>query len=506
MKEYIMALDQGTTSSRCILFDKKGNIRAKAQKEYTQIYPQPGWVEHNPREIWSSQYSVMTEALTLLSEDEKIVAIGITNQRETTIIWDKATGEPVYNAIVWQCRRTAQQIDELKETQPELCAYITEKTGLIPDAYFSASKIAWILEHVEGVRERAERGELLFGTVDTWLIYNLTKGKIHVTDYTNASRTMLFDIHSLTWDQKILDYFRIPASMLPEVKPSSFVYGYANLGSLGDNIPIAGAAGDQQAALFGQCAFEKGDAKNTYGTGCFLLMNTGTEAVHSKSGLLTTIAASCDSVDNQSGHVEYALEGSVFVAGAAIQWLRDGIELIDKAPETQQLCESIPDTKGVYLVPAFAGLGAPYWNPYARGMMVGITSGCKREHFVRATLESIAYQTSDLLMAMEKDASLSLTAVKVDGGASANDFLMQFQADILDSHVMRPKCIETTALGAAYLAGLAVGYWKDKQEIMENWQLEKEFKPEMDTADRESRKKGWTKAVRTALFWAGDEN
>ncbi len=502
MKEYVMALDQGTTSSRCILFDKKGNIRAKAQKEYTQYYPKPGWVEHNPKEIWSSQYSVMAEAMALLSEDEKIVSIGITNQRETTIVWDKETGEPVYNAIVWQCRRTAEDIDRLKEENPELYEYIIKTTGLIPDAYFSASKIAWILNHADGARERAQKGELLFGTVDSWLIYNLTKGKVHVTDYTNASRTMLFDIHSLSWDEKILDYFGIPESMLPQVKPSSYVYGYANLGSLGENIPIAGAAGDQQAALFGQCGFEKGDAKNTYGTGCFLLMNTGTEAVHSKSGLLTTIAASTDS---QTGHAEYALEGSVFVAGAAIQWLRDGIGLIENAPQTQQLCESVPDTKGIYLVPAFAGLGAPYWNPYARGMMVGMTSGCKREHFVRATMESIAYQTSDLLTAMEKDAKLTLTDVKVDGGACANDFLMQFQSDILGSHVLRPKCIETTALGAAYLAGLAVGYWKDKQEIKENWQLEKEFVPVMTQEEADLRKKGWAKAVRTALYWANEE-
>ncbi len=505
MKEYVMALDQGTTSSRCILFDKQGNIRAKAQKEYTQIYPQPGWVEHNPKEIWSTQYSVMTEAMTLLSEGERISAIGITNQRETTIVWEKETGKPVYNAIVWQCRRTAETIDRMGKEEPELCSYITEKTGLIPDAYFSASKIAWILDHVDGARKRAENGELLFGTVDTWLIYNLTKGAVHVTDYTNASRTMLFNIHTLSWDQRILDYFRIPASMLPQVKPSSCVYGYANLGSLGEHIPIAGAAGDQQAALFGQCGFEKGDAKNTYGTGCFLLMNTGKEAVRSGSGLLTTIAASCDSADNRSGHVEYALEGSVFVAGAAIQWLRDGIGIIENAAQTQELCQRVSDTKGVYLVPAFAGLGAPYWNPYARGMMVGLTSGCRREHFVRATMESIAYQTNDLLTAMKKDAQISLTQVKVDGGASANDFLMQFQADLLDSCVMRPKCIETTALGAAYLAGLAVGYWKDKNEIKANWQLEKEFVPSMEESDRQIRKKGWAKAVRTALVWADEE-
>ncbi len=505
MKEYVMALDQGTTSSRCIVFDKQGNIRAKAQKEYTQIYPQPGWVEHDPKEIWSSQYAVMAEAMALLSEDEKIVAIGITNQRETTILWDKETGEPIYNAIVWQCRRTAKQIDDLKKEKSQLCNDITERTGLIPDAYFSASKIAWILEHVEGAKERAQQGKLLFGTVDTWLIYNLTKGEVHVTDYTNASRTMLFNIHTLTWDQEILDYFQIPKSMLPQVKPSSCIYGYANLGALGENIPIAGAAGDQQAALFGQCGFEKGEVKNTYGTGCFLLMNTGTQAVHSQTGLLTTIAASCESDNNQDGKIEYVLEGSVFVAGAAIQWLRDGVQLIESAKETQQLCESVEDTKGVYLVPAFAGLGAPYWNPYARGMMVGITSGCKREHLVRATVESIAYQSWDLLRAMEKDASLSLAQVKVDGGASANDFLMQFQADILGSSVMRPKCIETTALGAAYLAGLAVGYWKDKKEIKENWQLEKEFRPQMAAEECKMHKKGWEKAVGCALFWASEE-
>ncbi len=505
MKEYVMALDQGTTSSRCIIFDKKGNIRAKAQKEYTQYYPKPGWVEHDPKEIWASQQEVMMNALEELKEDEVVVSIGITNQRETTIVWEKETGEPICNAIVWQCRRTADRIDEIKTKEPEFCDYITKTTGLIPDAYFSVSKIAWMLDHVEGAGERAERGELLFGTVDSWLIYNLTKGRVHVTDYTNASRTMLFDIHSLTWDPRIAEYFGIPMSMLPQVKPSSYIYGYADLGSKGSEVPIAGAAGDQQAALFGQCGFKKGDAKNTYGTGCFLLMNTGQEAVSSKAGLLTTIAASTTAADNASGDVEYALEGSVFVAGAAIQWLRDGIEIIENAPQTQQLCEMTEDTKGVYLVPAFAGLGAPYWNPHARGMMVGITSGCRREHFVRATLESIAYQTCDLLEAMEKDAGLSLTEVKVDGGASANDFLMQFQSDVLGSRVLRPQCIETTALGAAYLAGLATGYWKDKQEIKENWQLEREFSPSMEQEERQKCKKGWARAVRAALSWAEDE-
>lgn len=501
MKEYIMALDQGTTSSRCILFDKQGNIRAKAQKEYTQYYPKPGWVEHDAKEIWSSQYAVLAEAVAQLNEDECIKAIGITNQRETTIVWNKQTGEPICPAIVWQCRRTADVIDKLSREDKELAAYITEKTGLVPDAYFSASKIAWILEHVEGAREAADKGELLFGTVDTWLIWNLTKGKVHVTDYTNASRTMLFDIQSLSWDQKILDYFKIPTSMLPEVAPSSCVYGYANLGPLGEKIPIAGAAGDQQAALFGQCAFEPGDVKNTYGTGCFLLMNIGSEKVASGSGLLTTIAASRASSDNQSGAVEYALEGSVFVAGAAVQWLRDGLKLIDSAPQTQAMCESVEDTNGVYLVPAFTGLGAPYWNPHARGMVVGLTSGCKREHFVRAVMESIAYQSHDLLLAMEQDSTYPIASVKVDGGASSNDFLMQFQSDLLQKKVQRPACIETTAMGAAYLAGLATGYWKDKDEIRQNWQLNQEFAPKMDAQKRESGLKGWKKAVRCALLW-----
>lgn len=504
MKEYVMALDQGTTSSRCILFDKMGNIRAKAQKEYTQYYPKPGWVEHNPKEIWSSQYAVMTEALTQLSEGEAVRAIGITNQRETTIVWNRETKEPVCPAIVWQCRRTADRIDQLKKEDPAFCEYMTETTGLLPDAYFSASKIAWILEHVEGAREEAEKGNLLFGTVDTYLIWNLTNGKVHATDYTNASRTMLFDIHNLTWDKKILEYFHIPASMLPQVYPSSHIYGYANLGNLGENIPIAGVAGDQQAALFGQCAFTKGDVKNTYGTGCFLLMNTGTQPVRSKAGLLTTIAASCDSTDNQTGHVEYALEGSVFIGGASVQWMRDRMRLIEKASDTQAICESVEDTNDVYVVPAFAGMGAPYWNPYARGMVTGLTSGCKKEHFVRAVVESIAYQSYDLMMAMEQDAKLPILSVKVDGGATSNDFLMQFQSDILGKEVNRPACIETTALGAAYLAGLTVGYWKDKQEIRENWQLGRAFVPKMEEKDREKRLKGWKKAVKCALIW-GEE-
>ncbi len=498
MNEYIMALDQGTTSSRCILFDKQGNICSMQQKEFTQIYPQSGWVEHNPMEIWSSQLSVATEAMAILGVGaENISGIGITNQRETTIVWNKETGEPVYNAIVWQCRRTAAEIDALKETG--FGEVIRKKTGLIPDPYFSASKIAWILEHVPGAREDAEAGKLLFGTVDTWLIWNLTKGAVHVTDYTNASRTMLYDIHNLCWDQEILDYFKIPKCMLPQVKPSSCLYGHTDACVLGGEIPIAGAAGDQQAALFGQCCFEEGDVKNTYGTGCFLLMNTGHRAITSQNGLLTTIAAGA------SAKVEYALEGSVFVAGAAIQWLRDGMRMIKTASQSQEYAERAEDTGGVYVVPAFAGLGAPYWNPYARGTIVGITRGCTKEHFIRATLESIAYQTADILRAMEQDAGVQLTSIKVDGGASANDFLMQFQSDIMDTQVRRPSCIETTALGAAYLAGLATGYYKDKEEIRMNWQLGKEFESQMDQAQREKLLKGWKKAVRCALVWSEDE-
>lgn len=495
MQKYIMALDQGTTSSRCILFDKKGNICSMAQKEFTQIYPKPGWVEHNPMEIWSSQLAVATEAMAMLGVTaEQIDGIGITNQRETTILWDKRTGEPVYNAIVWQCRRTADKIEELKADGFD--QVIREKTGLIPDAYFSASKISWILENVPNARERAERGELLFGTVDTWLIWNLTKGAVHVTDYTNASRTMLFDIHKLMWDEEIMERFHIPASLLPKVCSSSYVYGQTDPSVLGGTIPIAGAAGDQQAALFGQCCFEQGEVKNTYGTGCFLLMNTGREAIRSRSGLLTTIAAST------SGQVEYALEGSVFVAGAGIQWLRDSMRMIRTAPQSQEYAKQVEDTTGVYVVPAFAGMGAPYWNQYARGTVVGLTRGCTKEHFIRATLESIAYQTADVLTAMEQDSGIRLRSLKVDGGASANDFLMQFQADIVNTQVQRPKCIETTALGAAYLAGLAVGYWKDKDEIRENWQIEAIFESSMSDEKREELLKGWKKAVKCALLWA----
>ena len=497
MAKYIMALDQGTTSSRCILFDKSGSIVSVAQKEFRQIYPQPGWVEHDPLEIWSSQMSVMMEAVSGIGASiGDIEAIGITNQRETTIIWDRKTGHPIYNAIVWQCRRTADRIEKLKADGME--EKVRETTGLIPDAYFSGSKIAWILDHVPGARERAEKGELAFGTVDSWLIWNLTKGQVHVTDYTNASRTMLYDIRKLKWDQEIPDYFGIPAAMLPEVKPSSHIFGYTSEEILGGRIPIAGVAGDQQAALFGQCCFKPGEVKNTYGTGCFLLMNTGTDAVHSQNGLLTTIAAS---VGDQ---VEYAVEGSIFVAGASIQWLRDELRMLKTAAQSEQYCTAVEDTAGVYVVPAFAGLGAPYWQQYARGTIVGLTRGAAKEHFIRATVESLAYQVSDVIEAMEKDSGIRLTSLKVDGGASANNFLMQFQADILDAAVVRPRCIETTALGAAYLAGLAVGYWKDRDEIAGNWQIDQRFKPQMDDKRREELKKGWKRAVRCALAWAED--
>ena len=493
--KYIMALDQGTTSSRCILFDKGGRICSMAQKEFAQIYPQPGWVEHDPMEIWSSQLSVAAEAMAKINVSaEQIKGIGITNQRETTIVWDAETGRPVYNAIVWQCRRTADRIEQLKKDGWE--QRIRERTGLIPDAYFSATKIAWILEHVEGAAEKARDGRLRFGTVDSWLIWNLTKGKIHATDYTNASRTMLFDIRNLQWDRELLEYFQIPETMLPEVHPSSHLFGVTDVSFLGGAIPIAGAAGDQQAALFGQCCFEPGDVKNTYGTGCFLLMNTGDRIIDSASGLLTTIAATAD------GDVNYALEGSVFVAGAAIQWLRDGMELIRNAAESEHFAEQTADSDGMYLVPAFAGLGAPYWNPYARGTIVGITRGTTRAHFLRAALESIAYQSADLLQAMERDSGIDLRSLKVDGGASANDFLMQFQADVIDAETVRPSCIETTALGAAYLAGLAVGYWEDQAQIRANWKQDRTFTPAIDAGRRDDLLNGWHKAVKCALAWA----
>ena len=495
MEKYIMALDQGTTSSRCILFNKQGKACSTAQKEFRQIFPKPGWVEHDPMDIWASQISVAAEAMSKIGAGaENIAAIGITNQRETTVVWEKETGKPVCNAIVWQCRRTAELVDELKSEGFD--RIIREKTGLIPDAYFSATKLKWILDHVRGARERAVRGELLFGTVDTWLIWNLTNRRVHVTDYTNASRTMLFDIHKLRWDDEILEKLEIPRQMLPEVRPSSEVYGYTEDCILGGGIPIAGAAGDQQAALFGQCCFEPGEAKNTYGTGCFLLMNTGSKAVESKSGLLTTIAASAD------GNIRYALEGSVFVAGAAIQWLRDELRIIDTAAQSEEYCMAVKDTNGTYVVPAFTGLGAPYWDSYARGTILGLTRGTRREHLVRAVVESLAYQASDVIEAMEKDSGIHLKTLKVDGGACANDFLMQFQADILNVQVARPECIETTALGAAYLAGLSVGVWKNQEDVCANWALQRTFSPDMTQEYREELLAGWKKAVRCSFGWA----
>lgn len=499
MEKYVIALDQGTTSSRCILFDHAGDICSVAQKEFTQIYPQPGWVEHDPMEIWSSQMGVLVEAMgSIGAHIGEAAAIGITNQRETTLIWDKKTGLPIYNAIVWQCRRTSDMIEQLKADGME--QIVKEKTGLIPDAYFSGSKIAWILNQVEGARERAQKGELLFGTVDTWLIWNLTKGGVHVTDYTNASRTMLFDIHNLCWDKEILEYFDIPVCMLPQVQPSSSVFGYTSEEVVGGRIPIAGVAGDQQAALFGQCCFEPGEVKNTYGTGCFMLMNTGEKAVTSENGLLTTIAAGCGE------KIEYALEGSVFVAGASIQWLRDELRMLKTAAQSEEYCKAVNDTAGVYMVPAFAGLGAPYWHQYARGTIVGLTRGAAKEHFIRATVESLAYQVYDLLEAMQKDSGITLHTLKVDGGACANNFLMQFQADILDTAVIRPQCIETTALGVAYLAGLCTGYWKDKEEIKKNWKVDRRFRTEISDESRIKLIKGWKRAVRCALFWAEDES
>ena len=495
MEKYIMALDQGTTSSRCILFNKQGKACSTAQKEFRQIFPKPGWVEHDPMDIWASQISVAAEAMSKIGAGaENIAAIGITNQRETTVVWEKETGKPVCNAIVWQCRRTAELVDELKSEGFD--RIIREKTGLIPDAYFSATKLKWILDHVRGARERAVRGELLFGTVDTWLIWNLTNRRVHVTDYTNASRTMLFDIHKLRWDDEILEKLEIPRQMLPEVRPSSEVYGYTEDCILGGGIPIAGAAGDQQAALFGQCCFEPGEAKNTYGTGCFLLMNTGSKAVESKSGLLTTIAASAD------GNIRYALEGSVFVAGAAIQWLRDELRIIDTAAQSEEYCMAVKDTNGTYVVPAFTGLGAPYWDSYARGTILGLTRGTRREHLVRAVVESLAYQASDVIEAMEKDSGIHLKTLKVDGGACANDFLMQFQADILNVQVARPECIETTALGAAYLAGLSVGVWKNQEDVCANWALQRTFSPDMTQEYREELLEVWKKAVQCSFGWA----
>lgn len=497
MAKYIMALDAGTTSNRCILFNEKGEMCSAAQKEFTQYFPRPGWVEHDAGEIWSTQIGVAVEAMSKLGASASdLAAIGITNQRETTIVWDKVTGEPVCPAIVWQCRRTSAYCDELRAKG--LTEVYREKTGLEIDAYFSGTKLKWILDHVEGARERAEKGELLFGTVETWLIWKLTKGAVHVTDYSNASRTMLFNIHTLTWDVEILQELSIPACMLPEVKPSGCLYGMTDPAFFGGPVPIAGAAGDQQAALFGQTCFEPGEAKNTYGTGCFLLMNTGEKPVASKNGLVTTIAWGLD------GKVTYALEGSVFVAGAAIQWLRDEMKLIDSAPDSEEAALRVPDTAGCYMVPAFTGLGAPYWDQYARGSIVGLTRGVNREHIIRATLESLAYQVNDVIGAMEADSGIDLQALKADGGASANNFIMQFQADITGAPVKRPACVETTALGAAYLAGLTVGYWKDREDVKKNWQMDRTFEPKMAEEERKEKVKGWKKAVRCTFDWAKD--
>ena len=496
--KYIMALDQGTTSSRCILFDKAGNICASVQKEFRQIFPQPGWVEHDAMEIWVTTLEVSRSALNKLGiTAADIAAIGITNQRETTVVWDRETGEPIANAIVWQCRRTSDIIDKLVATG--WADDIKAKTGLVPDAYFSGSKIKWLLDNVPGARKRAEAGKLLFGTIDTWLIWKLTGGKVHVTDYTNASRTMIYNIHELKWDEELLKLLDIPACMLPEVKPSSFVYGITDFELYGGEIPIAGAAGDQQCALFGQCCFEPGQMKNTYGTGCFLLMNTGTEPVSSKNGLVTTIAASC------GDKVEYALEGSIFVAGAAIQWLRDELHVIATASESQHFAESVADTAGGYVVPAFTGLGAPYWNQRARGAVVGLTRGFSRSHLVRATLESLAYQTYDIARAMERDSGIKITELKVDGGACANNFLMQFQSDLTGCDVYRPRCIETTALGAAYLAGLAVGYWTGLDDVRNNWAIDRVFTSGMEEEKRVRLLKGWHKAVKCAQIWGEDD-
>ncbi|MDR0377193.1 MAG: glycerol kinase GlpK [Spirochaetaceae bacterium] len=497
MAKYVLALDQGTTSSRAILFDGDQRTAGTAQKEFAQIYPRAGWVEHDPMEIYSSQYAVMMELITQQGvAPGDIAAIGITNQRETTVLWDKFTGRPVYNAIVWQCRRTAEIVDDL--VQQGFSDYIRKITGLIPDAYFSGTKIKWILDHVEGAREKAERGEILFGTVDTWLIWKLTNGAVHVTDYTNASRTMLFDIHNLDWDDTLLNALGIPRAMLPGVRPSSSVYGTANI--QGAEVPLAAAAGDQQAALFGQCCFSKGEAKNTYGTGCFLLMNTGNEAYESRNGLITTITASLP------GTIQYALEGSVFAGGAVIQWLRDELRIISESADSEYYAGKVPDTGGVYLVPAFTGLGAPYWDMYARGCLVGITRGTKRYHIIRAAEESIAYQSLDLIRAMEKDTGAKIPELRVDGGASRDAFLMQFQADVMGGRILRPGIQETTALGAACLAGIAVGFWKGLDEVTARRQIDRVFEPSLDQEKREALLAGWHKAVGRSRGWAKPEN
>ena len=494
MSKYVMALDAGTTSNRCILFDKKGKICSVAQKEFTQYFPKPGWVEHDAMEIWLTQYSVASEAMNKLGAGaEEIAAIGITNQRETTVVWDKVTGEPVFHAIVWQDRRTADYCDTL--VRKGLTESFRQKTGLVIDPYFSATKIRWILQNVPGAREKADEGRLLFGTVETWLIWKLTGGRVHVTDYSNASRTMLFNIVDLKWDEEILKELEIPASMLPEVKPSSCVFAETEPELFGGGIRIAGAAGDQQAALFGQTCFKPGEAKNTYGTGCFLLMNTGETPIFSKNGLVTTIAWGLD------GKVNYALEGSVFVAGSAIQWLRDQLKLVDSAGDSEYFAKKVPDTNGCYVVPAFTGLGAPYWDPYARGAIVGLSRGVNRYHIIRATLESLAYQTYDVLKAMEADSGISLSALKVDGGASANNLLMQIQADIIGVPVRRPVCVETTAMGAAYLAGLAVGYWESKEDVLKNWEVDEVFNPGISPEERDRKLRRWWRAVEYTRGW-----
>ena len=497
--KYIMSLDQGTTSSRCVLFDKHGRICSSVQKEFRQIFPYPGWVEHDAMEIWDTTLEVAKAAMEKLGvEAGSIAAIGITNQRETTVLWDRETGVPIANAVVWQCRRTAGIIDTLVDAGHS--DMIRQKTGLVPDAYFSGSKIKWLLDNVPGARSKAEAGKLLFGTIDTWLIWKLTGGRVHVTDYTNASRTMLYNINELCWDDELLRLLDIPRCILPQVRPSSCVYGSTEYELFGGEIPIAGAAGDQQCALFGQCCFKPGEMKNTYGTGCFLLMNTGRQPVVSRNGLVTTIAVGFED------HVEYALEGSIFVAGAAVQWLRDELHVLSSSSESQQYAESVEDTAGGYVVPAFTGVGAPYWNQRARGAIVGVTRGFSRAHLIRATLESLAYQTYDIAKAMEQDSGIPVTELKVDGGACANDFLMQFQSDIIGSEVFRPRCIETTALGAAYLAGLAVGYWESLEDVKDNWAVDRVFSPRMDETRRQGLLMGWHRAVRCALSWADDED
>ena len=498
MAKYVMALDAGTTSNRCILFNEKGEMCSVAQKEFKQYFPKPGWVEHDANEIWSTQLGVAVEAMSKIGASaEDIAAIGITNQRETTIVWDKNTGEPVYHAIVWQCRRTSEYCDSLKAKG--LVDIFRAKTGLVIDAYFSGTKLKWILDNVDGVRERAENGDLLFGTVETWLIWRLTKGRVHVTDYSNASRTMLFNINTLQWDDEILAELNIPKCMLPEAKPSSCVYGESDPQFFGTPIPIGGAAGDQQAALFGQTCFNPGEAKNTYGTGCFLLMNTGEKPVFSKNGLVTTIAWGLD------GKVNYALEGSIFVAGAAIQWIRDEMRLVDSAADSEYMAKKVEDTNGCYVVPAFTGLGAPHWDQYARGTIVGLTRGVNKYHIIRATLDSLCYQVNDVLQAMKADSGIELAALKVDGGASANNYLMQTQADIINAPVNRPQCVETTAMGAAYLAGLAVGYWANKEEVIKNWAIDRIFTPEIGEMKRAAMINGWNKAVRCSFGWAKED-